>query len=142
MLTYKKVLLPYKQDLLTYIRKDLLTNTKRPRQIITLNSCAEFLRQIPLQIPTANSHDKFLLQIPTASSCGKFLCQIDNANSWGKFLRQILAADSHGKFLRQTPIANSRICNAKDGMVYPLSRRASHIKIKRKQVSSQKFFKT
>ena len=55
MLTYKKGLLPYKQDILTSRKKDLLTNTKNPRQIakanFTANSCVKFSRQIP----TANS---------------------------------------------------------------------------------------
>ena len=66
-LTNKKVLLTYKQDLLTYTEKDLLTNTngKYPRQTPTANSCGKFLRQIP----TANS------RICKAEDCAEYpLC--------------------------------------------------------------------
>ena len=66
-LTYKKGLLSFKQDWLTYTKKGLLANTKNT------------------------------LQIATANSCGKFLRQIAMANSCVKFPRQISAADSHGK---------------------------------------------
>ena len=52
-LANKKGLLPYKQDLLTYIKKDFLTYTKThgkwPRQI---------RGRFSWQIPTANSHGK------------------------------------------------------------------------------------
>ena len=75
----KKDLLLYKLDLLTYTKKGLLINAKNPRQILTENSCGNFLRQIAI------------------------------ANSHGKFLRQILAANRHGKFLQQIPTANSRV---------------------------------
>ena len=54
-LTFDKGLLPYKQDLLTYIKQDLLANTKKPRQAAT-----------------ANFHGKFLWQIFAANSRGKF----------------------------------------------------------------------
>ena len=54
LLTYKKGFLPYKQDLLTYIKKYSLTYTKNPRQILTANSQDKFLRQIL----TVNSRGK------------------------------------------------------------------------------------
>ena len=44
--TYKKGLPPYKQDLLTYTKKNLLINTKNLRQIATANSSGKFPRQI------------------------------------------------------------------------------------------------
>ena len=53
--TYKKGLPPYKQDLLTYTKKDSLIYTKNPRQT-----------------PAANSHSKFSWQLATANSGGKF----------------------------------------------------------------------
>ena len=59
LLTYRKGLLPYKQNLLRYTKKDLLTNTKNPRQITTTNSHSKFLQQIA----TANSRRKFPWQI-------------------------------------------------------------------------------
>ena len=89
--------------------------------------------------PTANTHGKFLRQIATANSHGNFLRQILTANSHGKFQRQLPAANSHGKFSQQIPTANSRICKAEDGVEYPLCRMASHVKIKRKQITEQKF---
>ena len=55
LLSYKKGLLSYKQDLFTYTKKDLLTNTKSPRQIPAANSHGKF----PRQILAANSHGKF-----------------------------------------------------------------------------------
>ena len=59
LLTYEKGLLSYKQDLLTYTKKDLLTNTKNTRQIATAIFCGKVSRQIA-----------------TANSCGKFPRQI------------------------------------------------------------------
>ena len=106
----------------------MLTNTKNPRQIAAANPCGKFSRQIAM----ANSCGKFSKQIATASSCGKFPRQI---------LRQILATNSHGKFSRRGPTANSRICKAEDGVEYPLCGRASQVKIKRKQITKQKFIK-
>ena len=53
--TYEKGLPPYKQDLLTYTKKDSLIYTKNPLQIATANSCSKF----PRRAPAANSHDKF-----------------------------------------------------------------------------------
>ena len=44
--TYKKGLPPYKQDLLAYTKKNLLINTKNPRQIATANSSGKFPRRI------------------------------------------------------------------------------------------------
>ena len=98
LLTYEKVLLPYKQDLLTYAKKDLLTNTKKPWQITSAISCGKFSRQIVM-----------------ANFCVKFPRQISASNSRGKQSREIPAANSHGKILQQ---------------------RAFHVKIKRKQATS------
>ena len=80
----------------------------------------------------ANFHGKFSRQIATANFCGKQPRQIPAANSHGKILRQIATANSRGKFLRQ----NFRICSVEDGGEYPLCRGALHLKIKRKQVTS------
>ena len=55
LVTCKKGLLPYTQDLLTYTKKYSLKYTKNPRQILTANSHGKFLRQTP----TANSRGKF-----------------------------------------------------------------------------------
>ena len=82
--------------------------------------------------PTANSRSKSLRQILAANSHGKFLRQIPTANP---------AANSHGKFSRRVPTANSRICKAEDCVEYPLCGRASQVKIKRKQITKQKFIK-
>ena len=87
------------------------------------------------QILTANSHGKFLRQVPMANSCGKFPRQILAANSHGKFLRQILEANSYGKFRQKIPKADSLIYNVEDSVEYPLCKRASHVNIKRKQVT-------
>ena len=67
LLTYKKGSLPYKQDLLTYAKKDLLTNTKKPWEIATAISCGKFSRQIA----TADFCGKLPRQIPAANSRGK-----------------------------------------------------------------------
>ena len=48
-------MLPYKQDLLTSRKKDLLTNTKNPRQIATVNFTANSCGKFSQQIPTTNS---------------------------------------------------------------------------------------
>ena len=130
MLTYKKGLLPYKQDLLTYTKKYSLAYTKNPRQILTANKHGKFLRQIPM----ADSCDKLSRQIATANSCGKFPPQILAANSYDKLLRHIPAANSRGKFPRQI------LKYAIQKMVWsnPLGGRASLVKIKRKQVTKQK----
>ena len=156
MLTYEKGLLPYKQDLLTYPKKNSLTHTKSPWQILTANSYGKFLRQIS----TSNSCGKFSRQIATPNACSKFPRQIPAANSHGKFLRQILAANSHGKFLRQIHMATScgkfprQIATANSCGKFPRQilkyaiqkivwsnpqrGRASHMKIKRKQLTKQK----
>ena len=80
-LTYKKGLLPYKQDLLTYTKKDSLIYTKKP----TANSCRKF----PRQIPAANSHGKFSWQIPTANSQ---ICNtedgVEQSSVWKTFTRE------------------------------------------------------
>ena len=70
LLTYKKGLVSSKQHLLTYTKKDLVTNTndKKPRQILTANSCGKFLRKIS----TTNSRGKEPWQILAANSRGKF----------------------------------------------------------------------
>ena len=109
--TYKKDLLPYKENLLTYTKKDQLANTKNPRQITTANSCTNF----PQEVPAANSRDKQP--------------------------RQIFAANSHTKFSRQISTANPQMCNVDGGVKYPLRGRASCVKIKRKQVTKEKFIK-
>ena len=54
LLNYEKCLLPYKQDSLTYTKKDSLTNTINPRQIAMENSCCNFPRKTPM----ANSRGK------------------------------------------------------------------------------------
>ena len=53
-LTYKKGLLSFKQDWLTYTKKGLLANTKNTLQIAMANSCVKF----PRQISAADSHGK------------------------------------------------------------------------------------
>ena len=80
LLNYEKCLLPYKQDSLTYTKKDSLTNTINPRQIAMENSCGNFPRKTPM----ANSYGKFSRQIATANSCGKFSWQISATISRGK----------------------------------------------------------
>ena len=64
------------------------------------------------------------------------------AYSHGKFSQQIPAPNSRSKFSPQIPSENSRICNAEDDVEYPLCGRASHVNIKREQVTKQKFIKT
>ena len=70
LLTHKKGLLPYKQDLLTYTKKNLLTYTKNPRQT---------------EIPTANSHGKFSRQ-------NSQICNTQNGveqfSVWESFMRK------------------------------------------------------
>ena len=116
---------------------------KFSRQIATANSCGKFSRQIatpnacskfPRQIPAANSHGKFLRQILAANSHGKFLRQIHMATSCGKFPRQIATANSCGKFPRQI----LKYAIQKIVWSNPQRGRASHMKIKRKQLTKQK----
>ena len=54
-LTNKTFLLPYKQDLLAYTKKDLLTNTKKPRQKATANFTAKSCDKFPRENAVANS---------------------------------------------------------------------------------------
>ena len=113
------------------VKKEHLTNKK-----VLLTYKKDFL---PYKQDLFNIQKRIHLQIQKIHC--KFLRKIPAANFHGKFLRQILAANSHGKFLRQIVTANSRICDAENGVVYPLCGRASRLKIKRKQVIKQKFLK-
>ena len=62
-----------------------------------------------------------------------------HGNSDGKFLRQILVANSHGKILWQFPRGILEYVNQKMVWSNPLCGRVSHVKIKRKQITKQKF---
>ena len=104
LLTYKKGLLPHKQDLLTYTTMDLLTNAKK--------TTANFHGELLQQVLAVNSHGKFLRQVPAANSHDKFQGQIATANSSRKFSRQIL------EYVIQKLLWSNPLCG-----------RASHVKM-------------
>ena len=60
------------------------------------------------------------------------------ANSHGKFSWQTATTNFSGKFSQDIATANSQIFNAEDSVQYPPCRRASRVKIERKQATSYK----